>query len=929
MNKKIIRTIGVLLLLTAVAVTQVPVSDAEASGTASDFQMEGSKLLRYSGTAEVVSIPDDVQVIGEEAFAGNDHLVKVTIGGKVKRIGYGAFSDCDNLRTIAIGDRVEEIDSAAFSNDPALTHVTLGAGVKKLGSGVFAGDYTLTDLTVSDANTHLFMEDGILYGKEHETLYLMLPSSQREALVISNDVKSIMAYAFWGNTSLLHVQLGSGLKEVPSYAFSNCVNLEEVEIPLAVRSIGAKAFEDCVSLETATIPESVSSIHDTAFDGCPHVSVAAPEGSYAYQYAQSMKKTPVEQTEYEDVLQSQTISQEVLQTSEDTTDTSADGGEAEATAGAEDGMSQEDTTDTVQESEALTDTDSGSADEQESTGSADEQQAPAEPTGALLGQTSIVTGRAVVFIDNRMVKVRTGIPVSNATIDLSKLEETADEGVAGVKKAQDDPKQLSDLLADDAQKGKGFPKYTVVNGSIASQAYYLDTELTEYEFPEEVTQIGDFAFARSGLTSVEIPESVTRIGYGAFYHCDDLQSVTIPDSVTEIAAYAFDKTPFLENADSATYPFVIVGDGILIGYQGSDSVINIPKGVKQIAAGVFREHMGITAVNIPDTVEVIGEAAFGGCRNLSTVNGGRKLRKIGAAAFRECPLSNVTIPATVEEIGLSAYDLKNGTDTVVFEGSELPVLVFGTDAQRAANTDSRAYAFGDMTTAIVPSGVSDLAGTVLEDGIYGFAGSICTEQGQLLAKNQGVVSATAKKKVLTIPGTEESFILHVKESDEACRSISQAYGELYGGREPSLLTAYDLTLMDQTDTVMIKKLGKQSVSVSLPVPEGMDTDRMHVVTLDQDGQLEAVSYELIEENGEKKLSFMTNHFSPYGIYQQESFGGSGVVSNGKTLIRGTGARDATPDTGDFLHPKWFLAMGLTALSVLCFFYRDKTKTEQR
>ena len=43
MNKKISKTIGVLLLLTAVAVTQVPVSDAEASGAAPAEPADGSK----------------------------------------------------------------------------------------------------------------------------------------------------------------------------------------------------------------------------------------------------------------------------------------------------------------------------------------------------------------------------------------------------------------------------------------------------------------------------------------------------------------------------------------------------------------------------------------------------------------------------------------------------------------------------------------------------------------------------------------------------------------------------------------------------------------------------------------------------------------------------------------------------------------------
>ena len=50
MNRKIAKTLSILLALTALAVTQVPVSDAEASAVASDFEMEGNKLLKYTGT---------------------------------------------------------------------------------------------------------------------------------------------------------------------------------------------------------------------------------------------------------------------------------------------------------------------------------------------------------------------------------------------------------------------------------------------------------------------------------------------------------------------------------------------------------------------------------------------------------------------------------------------------------------------------------------------------------------------------------------------------------------------------------------------------------------------------------------------------------------------------------------------------------------
>ena len=58
--------------------------------------------------------------------------------------------------------------------------------------------------------------------------------------------------------------------------------------------------------------------------------------------------------------------------------------------------------------------------------------------------------------------------------------------------------------------------------------------------PNTVTEIGETAFAASGITNITIPNSVTKIGLGAFFYCTSLSSITIPNSVTTIGENAFD-----------------------------------------------------------------------------------------------------------------------------------------------------------------------------------------------------------------------------------------------------------------------------------------------------------------------------------------------------------------------------------------------------
>lgn len=958
--KKLLRTIGALLLATALVFAFIPASDVEAATSTSDFQMEGAKLVKYVGTAEVVSLPDNVRSIGEEAFAGNPNIVKVKINSKCQDIGYGAFQNCVGLRSVTMGDEIEEIGSAAFANDPVLSEVTLGASVKSLGNGVFAGDCELKKLNISPENTRLVLEDDILYDSKYSKIYLMLPTYKDNEYKMSNSVEEIMGYAFWGNENLKNVTLSSNLNVIPEYAFSNCKALKQVTIPLPVRTIQAKAFEDCVNLSLVICPESLTSISDNAFDGCPKVTLSAKEGTYAYDFSQDLMKKRIDEIEYEDTDEAQIVSQNRGQITDATLFGEND---VEVQSGAPQGDNA-----SGQEKNGNPNSETGEADGNQGAQATSQPQAtPAagvtearyaagvingadvvtytyydpskDPTGNLMGASSIVAGRAVVFIDN--ANVRNFDSQSQNTIDLEQPvvstgenrasagngNASGNENVEGTgtsnNNSSDETVTLAQALNLGTLKGNSFPKFTVVGDKIASQAYYMDTNLSEYKIPENITEIGNFAFARSGLTAIDIPEGVEEIGLGAFYHCDNLNDVNIPSSVKSIKGYAFDETAFVKN-----YPgeFVIVGDGVLIAYKGADSVVTIPEGVKLIADGTFRDHLGITAVNLADTLEVIGEDAFNGCTNLKTLNRGDNVTTIGANAFKGTSLSKVTINPNVKTIGTGAFDLSQGADSVMFLGETIPVLASGTSAERLANDEDRAYAFGDMSTAIIPDGVTNLNGTVLEPGKFGFHGKVVDEEANVVSDNTSGVFLKSEPGIVTevnsayidggsvsakMPGNDGAFNLHISDSQNAREQITNAYSELYGGRVPEQVVGVNICLKDASDTVDICKLGKQTVDVYMDIPAGLSPDNLHAVALDEDGQLEAVGYTLSEDK--KSLKLECTHFSFYGFYNYAGLNGEGITKTGDHV------KDITPDTGDYsIAPKWFLVIGLIASSVVMF-----------
>lgn len=142
------RLIGVWLIITALIIMLLPVSEADAASSASDFVIDRETLKKYKGTDKTVKVPDSVEIIGEGAFQENTDIEKVVLPDSVKGIEAYAFWGCDNLKTVTLGKGMTEIGDMAFTNCTGLETMTIPSNIRRIGLQAFAYCQRLEDITI-------------------------------------------------------------------------------------------------------------------------------------------------------------------------------------------------------------------------------------------------------------------------------------------------------------------------------------------------------------------------------------------------------------------------------------------------------------------------------------------------------------------------------------------------------------------------------------------------------------------------------------------------------------------------------------------------------------------------------------------------------------------------------------------------------------
>lgn len=251
-------------------------------------------------------LPDNLKVIGNNAFSGQSLSGSLIIPEGVKEIGSGAFEGCNNLTgALSLPSTLEVIGYNAFIKCGFTCELLLPKNLKSLGNGAFGycnglyGNLFLPDglsiiefqtfinckcltgdlkipqnvrVIISEAFEDCYGLNGKLIlpeGLEHIEYRAFMSCNLRGKLVLPSTLRSIGDEAFYGNKFSGELRLPASLHGLGVRAFDGCFGITgTLEIPENITTITEQAFGSCYGIQKLVLHSKIDVINSGAFEFC-------------------------------------------------------------------------------------------------------------------------------------------------------------------------------------------------------------------------------------------------------------------------------------------------------------------------------------------------------------------------------------------------------------------------------------------------------------------------------------------------------------------------------------------------------------------------------------------------------------------------------------------------------------------------------------
>lgn len=237
-------------------------------------------------------------------------IKKIIIEEGITYIGSNAFCSLINLEDISLPDSLISIGEIAFSNI-GLSEIHIPASVNNIEHSIFGSNKTLK-IIIDEGSPYYTTVDDVIYTKDMSTLVIYpkwkddtsftVPdgvttlanqcfSSNRylEELILSDTVINIGNSSITFCPNIKNLVLSKNLKTIGKGNFSSMRNLPVIVIPEGVTSVGLMTLFSCNYQMVVQLPSTLTDIGDNCFYNSKneHFTIVAPEGSYAWKYAES------------------------------------------------------------------------------------------------------------------------------------------------------------------------------------------------------------------------------------------------------------------------------------------------------------------------------------------------------------------------------------------------------------------------------------------------------------------------------------------------------------------------------------------------------------------------------------------------------------------------------------------------------------------
>lgn len=309
---------------------------------------------------------------------------------------------------------------------------------------------------------------------------------------VDEGVRLICAGAFKDRKQLQKITLPESLEEIETEAFRGCNNLMEMHIPHKTVRVGESAFRDCVNMKTLTVDNDCIKIGERAFENCATLeNVQLPDGLtelYGGVFNSCKSLKAIDLPSHLTIIGENAFSDCV-------------------------GLEKVVVPDTVTKIDDLV-------------------------FNGCINLSSVELPVGLRKIGKSAFKNCKALTKVNIPATVISISDAPFRGCENMKSIRVEPKNMYYKSEPNKRDGNDYVLFNK-NKSILI-AYPANSREVQYDIPDSVTVISDWAFCDSKkLNRITMPDSVNEIGEGAFCNCTLLDEIEIPDSVIKIDDCAF------------------------------------------------------------------------------------------------------------------------------------------------------------------------------------------------------------------------------------------------------------------------------------------------------------------------------------------------------------------------------------------------------